>query len=153
MSESTTPTRPMAPALSNRKAWVLPPEMARVGPLVRELAGHLEGRGVLGRPLFIAQLVAEELVTNTIRHGGLDPRCDKVELRLEVDATTIRITVEDAGSPFDPSKSERSPDPAIPLEKRALGGHGLHLVNTLASELRYERTGNRNVLSASIARG
>ena len=59
----------------------------------------------------------------------------------------IELTVEDAGAPFDPTRS-REPDIDESLDERAIGGLGLHLVRSLADVFSYQRVGcvNRTVV-------
>lgn len=55
------------------------------------------------------------------------------------------LRVTDWGEPFDPLR-QPPPDIAAPLDEREPGGLGIHLVKSLASELRYQREGDANRL-------
>ncbi|MES4891110.1 ATP-binding protein [Streptomyces sp. NPDC096012] len=70
-----------------------------------------------------AQLVVSELVTNATKHAP-----GPCELGLEVppDASQVRISVTDTSAE---QPRRRPPDP------RRVGGHGLHLVTMLSSDL------------------
>ena len=50
-----------------------------------------------------AELLTSELVTNAVRHAGLQER-DAVNLEIDVDTDTVHVAVVDAGSGFDFSK-------------------------------------------------
>jgi serine/threonine-protein kinase RsbW len=85
----------------------------------RRLVRHLlEGYGVDGEPVDIAELLASELVTNAVLHG-LAPRA----LRCQVDEGHLTVTVLD-GSETVPTLC--SPGPLEPH------GRGLRLVDQLA---------------------
>ncbi|MGV9255642.1 ATP-binding protein [Streptomyces sp. NPDC003697] len=70
-----------------------------------------------------AQLIVSELVTNTIRHA---PGPSGLQLRLTPGDRTLSITVWDT--------SPELPRIQAP-EAQRIGGHGLHLVNTLSDRL------------------
>jgi len=53
--------------------------------------------------------------------------------------------VEDDGKPFDPLQAP-PPDLSLPLERRPIGGLGIHLIRNLMDEVSYARVGGRNVL-------
>lgn len=68
-------------------------------------------------------LLTSELVTNAVRHAGRSAD-DPVEIIVSIDARTLRVTVRDRGSGFDPTEvRDRSDD----------GGWGLDLVRRLSS--------------------
>ncbi len=54
--------------------------------------------------------------------------------------------VEDDGRAFDPADAPL-PDLNTSVEKRTVGGLGLHLVRSFVDELSYSRSGERNVLT------
>ena len=57
----------------------------------------------------------------------------------------VLLEVEDDGKPFDPLQAP-PPDLTLPLEKRPIGGLGIHLIRNLMDEVTYARVGGRNVL-------
>jgi anti-sigma regulatory factor (Ser/Thr protein kinase) len=77
-----------------------------------------------------AVLLTSELVTNAVRHAGLDVG-DEIEVTVSVDADVLRITVRDRGPGFDPEAvaSRRSDD----------GGWGLDLLRRLSSRWGVDR--------------
>jgi anti-sigma regulatory factor (Ser/Thr protein kinase) len=70
-----------------------------------------------------ARLLASELVTNSVRHGGSG---DGAAIGFEVvlSPSTLRVEVSDRGPGFEPVPRRPAPD--------AAGGRGLYLVDTLA---------------------
>jgi serine/threonine-protein kinase RsbW len=55
------------------------------------------------------------------------------------------VEVEDDGRPFDPLLVP-PPDLTLPLERRPIGGLGIHLIRSLMDEVAYARHDGRNVL-------
>ena len=58
----------------------------------------------------------------------------------------IVFTVTDSGVPFDPTKQEEV-DITLPVEKREIGGLGIHLVRQLMDEIHYRREEGKNILT------
>jgi anti-sigma regulatory factor (Ser/Thr protein kinase) len=71
-----------------------------------------------------AILVASELVSNSVMHGGC-ARGEKIELLAQLEPDALRLTITDRGS------SGRTPTPRGP-EYRGRGGMGLRVVDALA---------------------
>lgn len=68
-------------------------------------------------------LLVSELVTNSVRHAGVDER-GWIDLRVDASEQAVRAEVRDPGVGFDPHV--REPDPREP------GGWGLFLVDQLS---------------------
>jgi anti-sigma regulatory factor (Ser/Thr protein kinase) len=106
--------------------------------LTRDPDSAAEARRALGevsdhltpRRLEDAQLLVSELVTNAIRHAGLDDD-DVIRLVVVTTERALRIEVCDPGPGFDVAEPE--PDPARP------SGWGLYLVRELSDRWGVER--------------
>lgn len=83
------------------------------------------------RTLETVVLLASELVTNAVLHAGMGPE-EKIRLKVDSSAETIRVEVHDSGSEFE-AGSARKPDP------EQIGGWGLYLVQTLSARWGVER--------------
>lgn len=120
-----------------------PAELAHVSAAVEEI-GRRESwpSDLVSR----VNLVLEELALNIITHGYDDSR-HEIELSLTSEPDAVTIEVQDEGRPFDPLNDAPQPDVDAPLEDRAVGGLGLHLVRTMMDELHYERDQGRNRLT------
>jgi anti-sigma regulatory factor (Ser/Thr protein kinase) len=100
----------------------------RLAPTVRAPA---EARGVVDRmapPLRpdevpAVRLLVSELVTNSVRHAGLNPH-EWIDLQVDVAPDAVRVTVTDPGDGFNPPS--RPPHPSEP------SGWGLTLVQRMA---------------------
>jgi anti-sigma regulatory factor (Ser/Thr protein kinase) len=107
--------------------------------LARDPDSPAEARRALGevsdhlspRRLEDAQLLVSELVTNAIRHAGLDDG-DLIKLIVVAGDRALRIEVCDPGHGFD--VIEPDPDPARP------SGWGLYLVRELSDRWGVERS-------------
>jgi anti-sigma regulatory factor (Ser/Thr protein kinase) len=116
-----------------------------------ELRRAVEGLGLSETMLRDAVLLTTELVTNSVRHAGLDAD-DVIEVVIVRSGSTLRVSVRDGGS-WEP------PDLAVIGSMRpspgAQSGWGLYLVDRLAArwgtnrgggfwfELEDEETGGR----------
>jgi len=94
---------------------------------------------------FQINLALEELVTNVISYGYEDPNEHEIRLTLILENGTLRAEMEDDGRAFNPVEA-KPPDLDIPLEKRPVGGLGIHLVKNMFDSLDYRRENNRNYL-------
>lgn len=93
------------------------------------------------------RLVLEELLVNTVRHGYPDGRDGNIDIRLEVEADVVHLELRDDAMAFDPLQRE-PPDLPGDIARRDIGGLGLHLARSIASEFHYARDahGNRVVI-------
>lgn len=82
----------------------------------------LDGR-VAGELLADVRLLVSELVTNSVRHSGVQHH-DTVRMQVQVTESTLRVEVADPGEGFAPKP--RDADRSRP------GGWGLYLVDQLA---------------------
>lgn len=127
---------------------VVPNRLEEVVAAASEAGEHLRRCGVAAPAVHVAHFAIEEILTNTVQHSrATQPSQLTVELR----ADTIVVGIEDDGQPFDPLRAPTSPLSAN-LDDRTPGGLGIHLVRKMVSSLAYERRGNRNHLTITIAR-
>ena len=80
-------------------------------------------------------LLTTELVTNAVRHAGVDEE-KTLELRADATAQAIRVSVTDPGASTAPRVQE--------LDVEAPGGMGLFLVDQLSSSWGVERANGSN---------
>jgi anti-sigma regulatory factor (Ser/Thr protein kinase) len=82
----------------------------------------LEGR-VDEEILADVKLLVSELVTNSVRHSGLQ-RHDHVRMQVQVTESTLRVEVADRGEGFTPKPRD--------MDRSRPGGWGLYLVDELS---------------------
>lgn len=90
----------------------------------------------------------DELLTNTLSHGlaGREGgQGGEVTVDVELRADRVSVTLTDDGRPFDPFDLA-TPDTALTVEERQIGGLGIHLVRKMMDEVSYQRRADRNVV-------
>jgi sigma-B regulation protein RsbU (phosphoserine phosphatase) len=120
----------------------IPKSLSRLQETLDELEETLATRGIGDSILYQTRLALEELGTNACK---ADPTGRGVILaRLFFNGTEARLELEEDGEPFD-SLAEGPPfAPEKSLEKRQVGGVGLHLLRSMATAITYQRRGNWN---------
>ena len=122
-----------------------------VAPAHAAIREFLEQRGIGPRGVYHAELVFEELFTNTVRHGYADSATHFIDVDLRLSDQDVVMTFNDDARGFDPSTAELPVLPAS-IEHAVPGGLGLTLVRRTATQMRYERANGRNRLQLSISR-
>lgn len=96
--------------------------------------------------MFQLKLAIEELVLNVIKHGfGEEGHYFEVAIESSPESVTVEVT--DTARAYNPLEEAPAPDLEAALEDRAVGGLGVHMVRTIADEVRYERDGDTNRLT------
>jgi anti-sigma regulatory factor (Ser/Thr protein kinase) len=114
------------------------PHSAKVA---RDAVAGLDGH--LGEVFGDVVLVISELVTNSVRHAGLDAS-EPVQLTVGMEGDTVRVAVRDPGPGFKP--------PGAPSDPAHIGGWGLVLVDQLATRWGVEHDGVANVVWCELKR-
>jgi serine/threonine-protein kinase RsbW len=131
--------------------------MLTLGPALQEITRLRAWLEALGReqrldPDLVERLTycSEELFTNIVTHNPVSPA--PIRVRLDLHGAEVALTVEDDGTPFDPT---RVPPPTMPrsIEEAPIGGLGLHLVRQFSSGMAYERRGRTNRLVVRFGSG
>jgi serine/threonine-protein kinase RsbW len=94
---------------------------------------------------YAVYLCLEELVTNICNYAWSDGGEHGIQVHLAVDPEFVKVTIEDDGMAFDPTKHPE-PDLNKPAAERQIGGLGIHLVRQNMNEMWYSRQENRNIL-------
>lgn len=118
--------------------------MERAGQFFKE-------NGVGDETTYAANLAIEEMTTNIIKYGYDDTAIHEILLRAEIQPGRLVLLLEDDGHEFDPLKASE-PNIDLPLEERAIGGLGIHLVRRFVQQMRYERRDSHNRLTIEIRR-
>jgi len=83
------------------------------------------------------EVLFEELVSNTVRHGFAANSSQSIHVLVQRGPGAIRLTFEDDGLPFDPTKVDVAARMAV-TDPAQLGGLGIPLIARLSSLFRYE---------------
>lgn len=110
-----------------------------LGRLAEEIAWFCEENALATEVEFDLNLVMEELFTNAVRHGACEGMKEAARVKLELREDGVDAEFSDRGREFDPSTAA-PPDLEAPLDERAGGGMGLHLVRRTVSDLSYQRS-------------
>ncbi len=109
--------------------------LALIRYLVEETATAL---GVDPAAISAIQLAVDEATTNIIIHG-YQSQGGNLEIEVGQDGDDFVVRLRDEAAPFDPN-SVSPPDITLPLEKRTLGGLGIHLIRQTVDTLLHRIT-------------
>jgi len=90
-------------------------------------------------------LALDEAITNIVFYAYDDADDHEIGVRISLAQGMLTAEIVDDGRAFDPLQVA-APDLAAPLEERAIGGLGVHLMRHLVDDIRYRRDGGRNHL-------
>ena len=93
-------------------------------------------------------MALEEILVNIIRYAYPAKRKGNIELTCSVSRKGLTIKVVDHGIAFDPL-ARPDPDTSLSLEERDIGGLGIFMTKTLMSDLSYQRSEGKNILTMS----
>ena len=140
-ASSPLPSEPLGRALAEAviPLGVLAPSAAR-----DVVARCLDGR-VAAPVLSAAELLASELVTNSVRHSGAPPGLDVlVRVHLSREACRLEVSDRGCGAPFGPRRPEL---------RAAASGLGLNLLRMLSERWGIDRSDDAPTLVwAQLAR-
>jgi anti-sigma regulatory factor (Ser/Thr protein kinase) len=114
------------------------PHSAKVA---RDAVAGLDGH--LGAVFGDVVLLISELVTNSVRHAGLDAS-QPLQLSVQTDDELVRVAVRDPGPGFSP--------PPAPSDPAHVGGWGLVLVDQLAERWGVDHDGEGTVVWCELKR-
>ena len=90
-------------------------------------------------------LALEEAVSNVMMYAYPKETNGLVDVEAILDNNSLEFIIVDSGVPFDPTAAPQI-DLNAPIEKRPIGGLGIHLVRQLMDTVSYERKGDKNYL-------
>lgn len=109
--------------------------------------GLAQREGLTEERAYGLDLCVIELVSNVVDHSYRGSP-GQIRLEVEIDSPTALLTVIDDGPEFDPLSV---PAPrATSLDDAPIGGYGVQLVRSMASDCCYERREGRNVFTAAF---
>jgi anti-sigma regulatory factor (Ser/Thr protein kinase) len=114
------------------------PHSAKVA---RDAVAGLDGH--LGPVFGDVVLLISELVTNSVRHAGLDAT-QPLQLSVTTSGELVRVAVRDPGPGFRPPKA--------PTDPAHVGGWGLVLVDQLAQRWGVDHDGEANVVWCELSK-
>lgn len=131
--------------MSVKHRFELANRLSELGPMLDRLESSLLDeklpKGIVGE----VRLLAEEALSNIIQYAYRSGEERFIELILSYDRSEVTLETRDDGQAFNPLEV---PPPNLegPIEERDVGGHGIHLMTSLADETSYTRRGPTNIL-------
>lgn len=107
--------------------------------------------GIAERTAFGARICVAEIAANVLEHGGgSEPSAPaQFGVTLTRRGSGIDVEITDSGRPFDPTTAEELPL-SDSIEAAHIGGLGLRLVRSYASEVTYRHDGVCNRLTLHL---
>lgn len=123
-------------------------------PIINDsIAKMLKGIGAGERTIFEVQMAVDEACTNIIKHAYSGEE-GPITLICELVDDEFVVTIRDRGKPFDPS-SVPVPDLHADLDKRRIGGLGIHFMRKMMDEVSYDfdaEKGNKLTMRKRLAK-
>lgn len=95
---------------------------------------------------FALNLLLEEIFTNICLHGYRE-KGGKVSVEMAKSNGKIKIEISDEAPEFNPLRQAPNPDLHSEIEKREIGGLGVHFIKKFSDGASYSRLSNKNVLT------
>ncbi len=105
----------------------------------------LVSRGLDADTVHAVALAVEEALSNLVRHGYAGT-AGPIFLRARVGQADIQLEIRDRGLHFDP-RTAKPPHLEVPLDERASGDLGIHLIRNVIDRIAYQRDGDENLLT------
>ena len=105
--------------------------------------------GIAERTAFGARICVAEIAANVLEHGGGDKPDAKLGVTLRRRDSGLDVEITDSGRPFDPTAAPERPL-SDSIEAAHIGGLGLRLVRSYASEVTYRHDGVCNRLTLHL---
>lgn len=93
------------------------------------------------------RLSVNEAVTNAIIHGNKEDPSKKVRITAEFQENTLKVSVKDEGSGFDPSSL---PDPLQNKNLLKESGRGIFLIKQYADEVDFSDNGTKLTMQFNL---
>ena len=107
-------------------------------------------------PILRAETALEELLANSVAHGGAmsNASASDIWLGAVLSGQRLQLRFEDGFAPFDPMDQidQALRRTANPLAQRPPGGLGLLMVFRMADEFNYQRADGRNRIDLAFVR-
>ncbi len=93
---------------------------------------------------FDLNLIFEEFLLNLINYGYKGIDSEKICIEIEVYQDLIKIRITDTAVSFD-IRETGDFDSSLPLDKRRVGGIGIHLIKSAVDKIDYESISGKNI--------
>jgi len=93
------------------------------------------------------EIASEEVLVNIINHAYQGQADKAIKIQIEANSNFIELKFIDSGPKFNPTEEEITYESNTPLEERSLGGLGLIMIRQYMDDIKYERSGDLNILT------
>ena len=124
---------------SPSRRLIMKNEMTEVGRLRTFFFSVCREYGIDEETAKTLNLALEEWVANVIGYAYPKGMRGHVEVTADVTDNVLTLVIKDHGTPFDPTQYEEI-DVDAGLDERAIGGLGIHLIQSIMDKVDYERT-------------
>ena len=119
-----------------------PEQLALLYDFLEQQAGNCGFDAAL---LMQIKLAMDEAVTNVIQYAYPGSEGD-ICIDMGCDNGQLKIVITDNGIRFNPLEKQE-PDITLSLDERPVGGLGIFLVKQLMTDVRYDRSEGKNILT------
>ncbi len=127
----------------------LPAKIEHVERFMRFVRNFADDEGFSRRRIENITLAIEEALVNICRYAYNDIKGDmEVACRTD-DNKRLIIEIVDGGKPFN-ILTVSEPNLTADITKRELGGLGVFLIRRMADDIKYQRQGNKNILTLIV---
>ncbi|MFE9093931.1 ATP-binding protein [Streptomyces sp. NPDC007264] len=130
----------------------VPATLAALGDIAEYVVALARRARLADSAVYRLRLAVDELATNVVVHG-YGGAAGEIVVGGGVGTGRVWVRIEDTAPPFDPRDGLLAPTPDVPLERRRVGGLGIHLALTSVDEFAYDRRGRRNISTLAIRTG
>lgn len=123
----------------------IPGTLESLGAIAQYVIQAAQTAGLEKKVAYKLRLGVDEIATNIITHGYQEAGLSgDIVCQAEIDPQQLTLTLEDWGTPYDPTQRPEPEIADIPLEDRPMGGLGVYLALEGVDEFKYERVDDRN---------
>ena len=123
-------------------------ELQTVADRVDDLA---EKQGWAQKALFALQVSLDEWISNLIKYSYENTADKPIRITVSEQGGKIIAQVFDEGAPFDPTATPVPVTLEETLTGKREGGMGLFVMQHLLADIAYQRKGNQNIVTLSVA--
>lgn len=138
-----------APKRGEPLSLLLQNELSEVERLHLELTEYCTRENVPEEALGRMRLAMEEVIVNIMRYAFEDAVARPIRVKITRHPDRLEALIEDTGHAFNPL-AVAAPDLTKPLDRRRIGGLGLHLVKSMVDDVDYCRTKVMNHITLTI---
>jgi len=112
------------------------------------IKSFINENSIKGSLIFTINFIIEELFTNMVKYST--ESSEDILIRLDIDNDSLStILIDTDVNSYDITETEEV-DTTLSLEDRKVGGLGVHLVKTMADDIKYEYNSNKRQSTITV---